>query len=106
MRKNFLAFHFREISIFRCYERTRHVFRLLPKLGTPSLVGVGVKTGDIFRLTNPSVYEFTLKSNFEVQEPATGKFVLHFVTGCQGDDDNETEYIQDTHGTASEHIPI
>ena len=65
-----------------------------------------MKTGDIFRLTNPSVYEFTLKSNFEVQETATRKFVLHFVRGCQGNDDNETEYVQDTHGTASEHIPI
>lgn len=91
---HFLAFHFREISNFRS------------KLGTPSLVGVGVKTGDIFRLTNPSVYEFTLKSNFEVQETATRKFVLHFVTECQGNEDNETEYIQDTHGTASEHVPI
>lgn len=65
-----------------------------------------MKTDDIFRLTNPSVYEFTLKSNFEVQEPATRKFVLPFVTGCQANDDNEMEYIQVTHGSASEHIPI
>ena len=56
-----------------------------------------MKTGDIFRPTNPSDYEFTLSSNFEVEESPTRGFVLLSVTGCEGSNDDETEYIQDTH---------